>query len=77
LWLNDTANIRLRPIRRNHVWSYDFVHERTRDGRTYRILVIIDEFTRECIALKAARNPNSDEVIHILTELFCCKGKTE
>jgi transposase InsO family protein len=77
LWLNDTASIRLRPIRRNHVWSYDFVHERTHDGRSYRILVIIDEFTRECLALKAARKLNSDAVIHTLTELFCCKGKPE
>ena len=77
MWLNDTASIRLRPIRRNHVWSYDFVHERTHADRSYRILVIIDEFTRECLALKAARKLNSDEVIHTLTELFCCKGKPE
>ena len=57
--------------------SYDFVHERTHDGRSYRILVIIDEFTRECLALKAPRKLNSDTVIHTLTELFCCKGKPE
>ena len=77
LWLNDTASIRLRPVRRNHVWSYDFVHERTHDGRAYRILVVIDEFTRECLALKAERKLTSDEVIHTLTELFCSKGKPE
>lgn len=77
LWLNDTASIRLRPVRSNHVWSYDFVHERTHDGRSYRILVVIDEFTRECLALNAARKLNSDEVIHTLTDLFCCKGKPE
>jgi len=59
------------------VWSYDFVHERTHDGRSYRILVIIDEFTRECLALKAARKLNSDAVIFTLTELFCCEGKPE
>ncbi len=77
LWLNDTASIRLSPIRRNHVWSYDFVHDRTHDGRSYRILVVIDEFTRECLALKVARKLNSDDVIHTLTELFCSKGKPE
>ena len=77
LWLNDTASMRLRPIRRNHVWSYDFAHEPTLDGRSCRILVVIDEFTRECLALKAARKLNSDEVIHTLTELFCCQGKPE
>jgi putative transposase len=54
LWLNDTASIRLRPVRSNHVWSYDFVHERTHDGRSYRILVVIDELTRECLVLKPA-----------------------
>jgi len=53
------------------------VHERTHDGRAYRVLVIIDEFTRECLALEAARKLNSDEVIHTLTELFCSKGKPE
>ena len=55
----------------------DFVHERTHDGRTYRILVVIYEFTRECLVLKAARKLNSDEVIHTLTELFYSKGKPE
>ena len=77
LWLNDTASMLLRPIRRNHVWSYDFVHERTHYGRSYRSLVVIDEFTRECLALKAARKLNSDEVVHTLTELFRCQGKPE
>jgi transposase InsO family protein len=55
LWLNDTASIRLRPVRKNHVWSYDFEHDRTHDGRAYRILVVIDEFTRECLAIVCAR----------------------
>jgi putative transposase len=77
LWLNDTASVRLRPVRSNHVWSYDLVHDRTHDGRPYRILVVIDEFTRECLALRVAHKLNNDEVIHTLTELFCCKGKPE
>lgn len=77
LWLNDTASIRLRPVRKNHVWSYDFVHDRTHDGRAYRILVVIDEFSRECLAMECARRLNSDAVIHTLTELFCTHGAPE
>src|SRR5690606_13942197 len=48
LWLNDGSCIRLRPEHPNHVWSYDFVEGRTHDGRRFRMLNIIDEFTREC-----------------------------
>jgi len=55
LWLNDGSRIRLRPHYRNHVWAYDFVQDRTRDGRKFRILTVIDEFTRECLAIKAER----------------------
>ena len=50
LWLNDGSCIRLRPERPNHVWSYDFVEARTHDGRKFRMLNLIDEFTRECLA---------------------------
>ena len=50
LWLNDGSCVRLRPEHPNHVWSYDFVEDRTHDGGKYRMLNIIDEFTRECIA---------------------------
>src|SRR3954465_371491 len=46
LWLNDGIFIRLRPPHRNHVWSYDFVDAQTHDGRSVRLLVMIDEFTR-------------------------------
>ena len=54
LWLNDGSCIRLRPLYRNHVWSYDFVAERTTDGRPIRMLNIIDEYTRECLAVFVA-----------------------
>jgi putative transposase len=77
LWLNDTASIRLRPMRKNHVWSYDFVHDRTYEGKAYRILVVIDEFTRECLSMVCARRLNADAVIHTLTELFCNHGTPE
>ena len=58
-WLNDGTCIRLRPARRNHVWAYDFVAARTHDGRPFRILTIIDEYTRECLAIKVARSIRS------------------
>jgi transposase InsO family protein len=59
LWLNDGFCIRLRPERRNHVWSYDFVEARTHDGRSLRLLTMIDEYTRECLAIRVARRLNS------------------
>ena len=77
LWLNDTASIRLRREKRNHVWGYDFVDDRTCDGRAYRILVVIDEFIRQCLSLAVARRPNSNKVIHTLAELFCHRDRPE
>ena len=58
LWLNDGSCIRLRPERRNHVWSYDFVEAETHDGRKLRLMALIDEFTRECLAIRVARRIN-------------------
>jgi putative transposase len=55
LWLNDGSCIRLRPERRNHVWSYDLVEAQTHDGRKVRLMTLIDEFTRECLAIRVAR----------------------
>ena len=74
LWLNDGSCIRLRAERPNHVWSYDFVADRTHDGRAYRMLCIIDEFTREALAIKVARRLNSTEVIAALCDLFIVRG---
>ena len=64
LWLNDGSCIRLRPKRPNHVWSYDFVQDRTQDGRPIRMLTVIDEFTRRCLAIVVARRLRSDDVLH-------------
>ena len=55
LWLNDGSCVRLRPTHRDHVWAYDFVQSRTHDGRSFRMLTIVDEFTRECLAIDVAR----------------------
>ena len=70
LWLNDGSCIRLRPTYQNHVWPYDFVHYRTDDGRALRALNILDEFSRECLAILVARRLNIDDVLALLTELF-------
>ena len=74
LWLNDGSCIRLRPWHVDHVWSYDFVHHRTEDGRAYRALNIIDEFSRECLAIRVKRKLNSTDVIDALTDLFIIRG---
>ena len=63
LWLNDGSCIRLRPEYKDHVWSYDFMIDRTADGRAFRILNIIDEYTRECLAMLVARKIKNEDVI--------------
>src|SRR5215469_5639645 len=62
LWLADGSCVRLRPERARHVWSYDFVSATTHDGRTLRLLTLIDEYTRECLAILVARHLGSHEV---------------
>jgi transposase InsO family protein len=74
LWLADGSCIRLRPEFKNHVWSYDFVSEQTYDGRKFKILNIIDEHTRECLASHVARRIRSQDVILILADLFLRHG---
>jgi transposase InsO family protein len=74
LWLNDGSCIRLRPERPNHVWSCDFVESRTHDGRKFRMLNVIDEFTRECLSIRIDRKLNSTAVIDVLTDLFILRG---
>ena len=77
LWLNDGSCIRLKPEGKGHVWAYDFVACRTEDGRAVRMLTVIDEYTRECLAIRTARRIRSDDVIHTLTELFVLNGVPE
>ncbi len=74
LWLNNGSCIRLRPEHRDHVWSYDFVMARTADGRAFRILAIIDEFSRECLAILVKRHIISQDVIDQLFNLFVFRG---
>jgi len=74
LWFNDGSCVRKRPEYRNHVWAYDFVMDRTHDGRAMKMLTIIDEYTRECLAIKVSRKLKSMDVIEILADLFIMKG---
>ena len=74
LWLNDGSCIRLRPLHRNHVWSYDFVSERTSDGSPIRILNILDEYSRECLKIHINRQVKATDVICELSELFVEHG---
>jgi putative transposase len=74
LWLNDGSCIRMRPEYQNHVWSYDFVFERNHDGRSFKMLNIIDEFTRESLMIKVKRKLNSIDVLESLAELFLTRG---
>jgi transposase InsO family protein len=77
LWLNDGSCVRLRPLYPNHVWAYDFVADRTHDGRAFRMLTVIDEYTRECLAIVVDRKMQSTDVMETLAELFVRKGAPE
>jgi putative transposase len=77
LWLADGSCVRLRAERPNHVWSYDFVEDRTYEGRKYRMLNIIDEFTHECLAIRIDRKLKSIDVIDVLSDLFILRGVPE
>jgi putative transposase len=74
LWLADGSCLRLRAECPNHVWSYDFVEDRTHDGRKYRMLNVIDEFTHECLAIRVARKLKATDVIDLLADLFILRG---
>ena len=77
LYLNDGSCIRLRAMHRNHVWSYDFVKDKTHDGKSFRMLTVIDEYTRECLAIKTDRKLNSINVLDCLYHLILHKGAPE
>ncbi len=74
LWLGEGSCIGRRAERPNHVWSYNFVSDRTHDGRSLRMLTMVDEYTRECLALDVGRLLDSEDVLERLTELFTARG---
>ena len=77
IWLNDGSCVRHRAEHVNHVWSYDFVHDCTRDGRSLRFLAVVDEYSRECLALTVSRSQKALDVLECLSELFLSRGVPE
>lgn len=77
IYSNDGSCLRLRPERKNHVWSYDFISEKQANGRPLRILNIMDEYTRECLCSIVRRSIKKDDICEILMELFCYHGVPE
>jgi len=73
-WLNDGSCDRLRPSWPNHVWAYDFVHDRTHDGRAIKLLTVIDDCTRRCLAIEVARHLRSEDVLQVLSDRFVRPG---
>jgi len=74
LWLTDGSCLRLRPTYRHHVWAYDFVSDRTHEGRPVKILAVVDEYSRECLTLRVARQCRATDVIETLADLFVTHG---
>ena len=74
MWFNDGSCIRLKPLYKNHVWSYDFVFDRTSDGKVIKMLNVIDEYSRECLTIYVDRKLTSKEVLYKLSELFIIYG---
>jgi len=74
LWFNDGSCLRLRPAYKDHVWSYDFVSDRTKDGRPLKMLTLIDEYSRDSLAIKVERSIRSQDVLECLAELFVHRG---
>lgn len=74
LWLNDGSCVRLRPLFKNHVWAYDFVSDRTDNGRAFRVLTVIDEFSKECLCLPAKRSFKATDLLEVLANLFIEHG---
>ena len=74
LWLTDGSCIRRRPAYRHHVWAYDFVTARTHDGRPLKLLAVVEEYSRECLAIVVARRVRSTDVLETLAALFVTHG---
>ncbi len=77
LWLKDGSCVRLRPMHRNHVWSYDFVEDRLANGKKIRMLTVIDEYRRECLAIVTKKRLNWEDVVEYLKMLFILRGMPE
>jgi len=74
LWLNDGSCVRLRAQHKDHVWAYDFVLDQTHNGKPFRMLTIVDEYTRECLAIDVARHMRGDDVLQQISWLMATRG---
>ena len=74
LWRTDGSCSRRRPAYRHHVWAYAFLTARTHDGRPLKILTVLEEYSRECLAIVVAQRLRSLEVLETLAELFVTYG---
>lgn len=77
LYHKDSSIIRLRPLYSNHVWSIDFVHDKLSNGRPYKMLTVLDEYTREALCVAVRTKMGSEDVLEILYQLLLKKGKPE
>lgn len=77
VWLNDGSCVRLRPTHENHVWSYDFVEDRLSNGRKFRMLTVIDEYRRRCVAILVGKRLGWEDVVECLSDLFVRCGTPE
>jgi putative transposase len=77
LYHHDASIIRLRPLYPNHIWSIDFVHDRLSNGRSYKMLTVLDEYTREALCVNVATRMGSAEVLEALYPLLLCRGKPD
>ena len=77
LYHKDSSIIRLRPQFANHIWSIDFVHDKLSNGRRYKMLTVLDEFTRQALCVAVSFKMGSAEVLETLYPLFLKHGKPE
>lgn len=77
LWQADGSCVRLRPTHRRHVWAWDFVMDRTEDGRPLKLLTVVDEYSRECLAIVVARRIRASDVLEVFADLMTVHGVPE
>jgi putative transposase len=71
---SENSCVRRKAEHKNHIWTWDFIHDRTSDGRPLKWLSIVDEYTRECLALEVGRSITAEKVIDVLIDLFHIRG---
>jgi len=77
LWQADGSCVRLRPTHRQHVWAWDFVMDRTDDGRPLKLMTVVDEYSRECLAIVVARRIRATDVLDVFADLMAVHGVPE